>query len=65
MKTDYYTKTVLTIIAICLIIIALRQTDLTSNAYANSPTDHLKNNVNYGLVPLNADGYLIYLTTLR
>lgn len=56
MKIDFYTKAVLTIIAICLSIIVLKQVDVIPNANANSPTSNFKNNMNYGLVPLNADG---------
>ena len=58
MKTDRYTKTVLTIIAICLTIIVLKQVDIIPSAYAGTPTANLKNNMNYGLVPLNADGII-------
>jgi len=56
MKTDFYTKTVLTVIAICLTIIAFKQVDIIPNANANTPTNNLKKNVNYGLVPLNVNG---------
>ncbi|MBK7095062.1 MAG: hypothetical protein IPH57_08455 [Saprospiraceae bacterium] len=56
MKTDFYTKVVLTIIAICLTIIVLKQVDIIPNAYATGQTSDLKKNLNYGLVPLNDDG---------
>ena len=56
MKTDFYTKAVLTVIAICLTIIVLKQVDIIPNAYAETSKSNLKNNMNYGLVPLNADG---------
>lgn len=56
MKTDFYTKTILTIIAICLITIIIQQGDILPKAYAGSPSSNFKNNVNYGLVPLNANG---------
>ncbi len=56
MKTDFYTKAVLTVIAICLTIIALKQVDIIPNAYAGTPKTNLNTNMNYGLVPLNADG---------
>lgn len=56
MKTDLYTKSVLTVIAICLIIIVLKHIDIIPNAFANTPKTTLMNNMNYGLVPLNADG---------
>ena len=58
MKTDFYTKTVLTIIALCLSILTLQNIDIIRKAYAsesnkNINLDPLKN---YGLVPINADG---------
>ena len=58
MKTDFYTKTVLTIIALCLSILTLQNIDIIPKAYAsesnkNINLDPLKN---YGLVPINADG---------
>jgi len=36
MKTDLYTKIVLTVIAICLVIIAIERTNFTSVANAGS-----------------------------
>lgn len=56
MKTDFYTKAVLTVIAVCLTIIVLKQVDIIPNAYAETPKTKINNNMNYGLVPLNADG---------
>ncbi len=56
MKTDFYTKAVLTVIALCLTIIVLKQVDIIPNAYAATPKTKLNTNMNYGLVPLNADG---------
>jgi hypothetical protein len=56
MKTDFYTKAVLTVIAACLSIIVLKQVDIIPNAHAESTKNELNSNVNYGLVPLNADG---------
>lgn len=58
MKTDFYTKTVLTIIAVCLLILTLQNVDIIPKAYASEPTKYLNasNSKNYGLVPLNADG---------
>jgi len=56
MKIDLYTKTVLTIIAICLTIIVLKSVNIIPNAYGDTPPSNLKNNMNYGLVPLNVDG---------
>ncbi|HOJ19067.1 MAG TPA: hypothetical protein PLT92_10950 [Ignavibacteriaceae bacterium] len=55
MKTDFYTKTILTVIAILLAVIALRNIDLIPKAYANTPPVASKN-ANYGIVPLNEDG---------
>ena len=56
MKTDFYTKTVLTVIAICLTILVLKEVDLIPKAYANKTYNGLSPNINYGLVPLNSDG---------
>jgi hypothetical protein len=56
MKTDTYTKSVLTIIAICLTIIVLRNVDILPAAYARAPNSDVEPLRNYGLVPLNANG---------
>lgn len=56
MKTDFYTKTVLTVIAICLIILVFKQVDIIPKAYAETPYSNFNSNLNYGLVPLNKDG---------
>lgn len=56
MKTDLYTKIVLTIIAVSLAIIVIRDVDIIPRAYANSTETNMKSKMNYGLVPLNADG---------
>ena len=56
MKTDLYTKTVLTVIALCLIIIVFKQVDIVPNVYGDSQKANIKANLNYGLVPLNQDG---------
>lgn len=50
MKTDIYTKAVLTVIAGALTIIAFQQTEIftKANAGANSPS--------FATVPVNADG---------
>ncbi len=56
MKTDFYTKAVLTVIAVCLTIIVLKQVDIIPNTYAGTSKASLNSNMNYGLVPLNADG---------
>jgi hypothetical protein len=50
MKTDYYTKTVLTIIAFCLVVLIL-QGGITK-VHAGDATFK----PNYALVPLNPDG---------
>lgn len=57
MKTDPYTKVVLTIIATCLTVLTLQQIDLIPKAYAsnNENTNNLLYG-NYGMVPLNEDG---------
>ncbi|HET8810595.1 MAG TPA: hypothetical protein VFM65_10085 [Flavobacteriaceae bacterium] len=56
-KNDQYTKTVLTIIAICLVTLTIKQLDVFPKAYAGNPieNENLKPE-NYGLVPLNEDG---------
>jgi len=65
MKTDRYTKIVLTIIAFCLVVNTLDKLDIIPKAYANAPaippalpTAEPK----YGLVPLNADGSITVKT---
>ena len=59
MKLDLYTKSILTIIAICLTINVLKAFDIMPKAYANEPLKNELNllpNKNYGLIPVNADG---------
>jgi hypothetical protein len=59
MKTDFYTKTILTVIAICLTINVLKDFDFIPKAYAteNNKTElNMPTNKNYGLVPLNTNG---------
>ena len=56
MKTDFYTKTVLTVIAICLTIIVLKEVEIIPKAYAGPSENNLNTSMNYGLVPLNKDG---------
>ena len=59
MKLDLYTKSILTIIAICLTINVLNDFDIMTKAYANEPLKNELNllpNKNYGLIPVNADG---------
>ena len=54
-----YTKSILTIIAICLTINVLKDFDIMPKAYANEPLKNELNllpNKNYGLIPVNADG---------
>ena len=55
MKTDLYTKTVLTIIAACLMVLALKEVKLIPEAAAAAPARPAANQA-YGLVPVNADG---------
>jgi hypothetical protein len=58
MKTDKFTKTVLTVIAINLTILTVKNLDLIPKSFASKPTikTELSKNANYGLVPLNEDG---------
>lgn len=58
MQVDKYTKIVLTIIAVNLSILTVKNLDIMPKAYANEPINNLElaPNMNYGLVPLNADG---------
>ena len=59
MKTDFYTKTILTVIAVCLTIIVLKDFDFIPKAYANEPTNKTINELvktNYAVVPINEDG---------
>ena len=52
---DSYTKGVLTVIAICLVIITINQVEIFPKAYANDSSDGI-GLTEYGLVPLNEDG---------
>jgi len=60
MKTDRYTKIILTIIAFCLMANMLEKFDIMPTAYAAEPTHKPispePEPAKYGLVPLNADG---------
>lgn len=59
MKLDLYTKSILTVIAICLTINLLKEFEIIPKAYANEPLKNELNllpNKNYGLIPVNADG---------
>ena len=52
MKTDSYTRVVLTLIAACLLVLVLRPLVLVPAAVAAAPAGDR----HYGLVPVNADG---------
>ena len=59
MKTDLYTKIILSVIAVCLTINLVKDFDIIPKAYAgekNKSELNLPINKNYGLVPINADG---------
>lgn len=49
MRTDTYTKSVLTVIALCLLCIVINQFDFLPKAHATSE-------VNFATVPINEDG---------
>jgi hypothetical protein len=54
MKTDRYTKMVLTVIAVCLLILVLRGTGIIQSTFIESTK--APSSGSYGLVPLNSDG---------
>lgn len=62
MKLDLYSKSVLTVIAICLTINVLKDFDIMPKAYAGEIKPNIENqqnllpNKDYGLIPVNADG---------
>jgi hypothetical protein len=58
MKTDLYTKIVLTVIALCLAVLTLQNIDIIPKSYASEANKNLsiEPNRNYGLVPLNENG---------
>ena len=56
MKTDFYTKAILTLIAACLVVLVLRPLSLVPTAAAAAAPVGGRS---YGLVPVNADGSLI------
>lgn len=56
MKTDRYFKIVLTIIAINLTFLSLKDLDVLPKAYAGDSNLSPMSRVNYGLVPINKDG---------
>lgn len=53
MKTDLYTKSILTIIAVCLTINVITQFDFIPSAYASKPTNTTLVSNEYILVPVN------------
>ena len=53
MKTDVYTKTVLTIIAVCLTINVVKDADFIPSAYASEANDIPEISTEYKLVPIN------------
>lgn len=56
MKADRYTKTVLTVIAACLVINTLKEIDILPKAYAADKLTLPAPAPNYAVVPLNPDG---------
>lgn len=56
MKTDLYTKAILTVIAICLTIIVLKQVDIIPDVHAENNTSMKNPSLSYGIVPMNPDG---------
>ena len=53
MKTDKYTKTILTIIAICLTINVIKDFEIIPSAYANEPEKISEIPAGYKVVPMN------------
>ena len=53
MKTDRYLKVVLTVIAVCLVMLTLQNMNLIPKAQAEGPLPLVPN---YALVPLSGDG---------
>jgi len=53
MKTDIYLKIILTVIAVCLVILTLQNSNLIPSANAGPDNPAASP---YALVPLNADG---------
>lgn len=53
MKTDKYTKTVLTVIAICLTINVVKEFDLVPAAYANEVKNPMAVPEGYKIVPID------------
>jgi hypothetical protein len=58
MKTDRFTRIVLTVIAVNLTILSFQHLDIIPKAHAEgtNPLNGLPANTNYGLVPLNEEG---------
>lgn len=56
MKTDTYTKIILTVIATCLSVIVLKDFDIITTAYAETPKHKNEMNRNYVSIPVNDDG---------
>jgi hypothetical protein len=59
MKTDRFTRIVLTVIAVNLTFLSFQHLDIIPKANAegvNPPNGLLPANINYGLVPLNKEG---------
>jgi hypothetical protein len=57
MKTDRYTKFLLTVIAACLTVLTLQSIDIIPKAYAMPPAKPATLPIgSYGLVPVNPDG---------
>lgn len=53
MKTDVYTKTILTIIAICLTINVVKDSDFITSAYASEASPITEITTEYKLIPIN------------
>ncbi len=53
MKTDIYTKTILTVIAICLTINVVKDLEIIPSAYASEKINPDKLDSEYRLVPVN------------
>lgn len=55
MKTDLYTKTILTVIALCLTVIVLKDIQIIPTAYASDKTvvDTRESDTEYRLVPIS------------
>ena len=56
MKTDKYLKAVLTVIAVCLVVLTLQNMNLIPRAHADDQPVPIPPVANYALVPLNPDG---------